>query len=109
MALLIYITCASPEEAERIGTALLDQRLVACVNIPQTAIRSVYLWKGTREESQETLLLAKTMEDRFSELCHTVRHLHSYETPCIVALPLAAGDPAYLQWVEENTRPDIFA
>lgn len=109
MALLVYITCTSPEEAEHIATALLDERLVACVNIPQTCLRSLYLWKGQREEAQETLLLAKTMEDRFTLLCQTVRNLHSYETPCIVALPLAAGDAAYLHWIEESTRPFAFA
>lgn len=105
MALLVYITCSSPDEAESIGRALLDDRLVACVNIFRAPLRSLYLWKGRREEAEETLLVAKTMEDRFADLDRTVRRLHSYETPCVVALPLAAGDPDYLAWVEESTRP----
>lgn len=109
MALFVYITCASPEEAERIGKALLDERLVACVNIPASSIRSLYLWKGEREEAEETLLIAKTMEDRFTDLNRMVRRLHSYETPCVVAMPLVAGDPEYLAWVEESTRPATFA
>lgn len=109
MALFVYITCASPDEAERIGTALLDQRLAACVNILPGPVRSLYLWKGQREEAEESVLIAKTMEDRFAELNRTVRRLHSYETPCVVALPLAAGDPDYLAWVEESTRPATFA
>lgn len=108
MALFVYITCASPEEAERIGKALLDERLVACVNIPSAPLRSLYLWKGEREETKETLLIAKTMEDRFADLNRAVRRLHSYETPCVVALPLAAGDSDYLAWVEESTRPATF-
>lgn len=108
MALFVYITCASPEEAERIGKALLDERLVACVNIPSAQLRSLYLWKGEREEAEETLLIAKTMEDRFADLNRVVRRLHSYETPCVVALPLAAGDSDYLAWVEESTRPATF-
>lgn len=108
MALFVYITCASPEEAERIGKALLDERLVACVNIPSALLRSLYLWKGEREEAEETLLIAKTMEDRFADLNRVVRRLHSYETPCVVALPLAAGDSDYLAWVEESTRPATF-
>jgi len=105
MALLVYITCANADEAERIGQALLDDRLVACVNIPAVPVRSLYLWKGQREEAEECLLLAKTMEDRFAELNRTVRRLHSYETPCVVAVPLVAGDAEYLVWLEESTRP----
>lgn len=108
MALLVYITCASPDEADRIGRALLDERLAACVNIPASPVRSLYLWKGQREEAEETVLIAKTMEDRFAALNRAVRRLHSYETPCVVALPLAAGDPDYLAWVEESTRPATF-
>ena len=74
MALFVYITCASPDEADRIGHALLDERLAACVNI-------------------------------LPSLNRAVRRLHSYETPCVVALPLVAGDPDYLAWVEDSTRP----
>lgn len=105
MALFVYITCASPEEADRIGHALLDERLAACVNILPSPVRSLYLWKGQREEAEETVLVAKTMEDRFAELNRAVRRLHSYETPCVAALPLVAGDPDYLAWVEDSTRP----
>ena len=105
MALFVYITCSSPDEAERIAHALLDERLVACANILPSPVRSLYLWKGQREESEETVLIAKTMEDRFAELNRAVRRLHSYETPCVVALPLIAGDSEFLAWVEESTRP----
>lgn len=104
MALFVYITCSSPDEAERIAHALLDERLVACANI-LSPVHSLYLWKGRREDSEETVLIAKTMEDRFAALNRAVLRLHSYETPCVVALPLVAGDPEYLAWVEESTRP----
>ena len=109
MALFVYITCSSPDEAERIGHALLDERLAACVNILSSPVRSLYLWKGKREDSEETLLIAKTMEDRFAALNRAVRRLHSYETPCVVAMPLVAGDSEYLAWVEESTRPATLA
>ena len=109
MALFVYITCSSPDEAERIDHALLDERLVACANILTSPVHSLYLWKGKRETSDETVLIAKTMEDRFAALNRAVRRLHSYETPCVVAMPLVAGDPEYLAWVEESTRPATLA
>jgi periplasmic divalent cation tolerance protein len=100
---MVYITCSSREEAERVGNALLDERLAACVNI--LPVRSLYLWKGAREQADEIALLAKTTEDRFADLTRLVRGLHRYETPCVVAWPLAAGDPDSLAWVEASTRP----
>lgn len=105
MALAVYITCSSRNEAERIGNALLDERLAACVNILPGPVLSLYLWEGAREQAEETVLLAKTMEDRFAALNRVVRGLHSYEIPCVVAWPLTAGDPDYLAWVESSTRP----
>ena len=103
--LLVYITCADRDEAEHISQTLLDERLVACVNIFSDTVQSLYLWKGTRERSEEVVVVGKTMEDRFEELTRAVRRLHSYETPCVVALPLVAGDADYLAWVEDCTRP----
>jgi len=105
MALLVYVTCANMVEAKRIGGVLLDKRLVACVNIMPAPVLSLYVWQGRREESQEVLLLAKTMEDRFEEARCCVRELHSYETPCITALPIVAGDSDFLDWVNTSTRP----
>ena len=104
MALLVYVTCANMNEAKRIGAELLDAHLAACVNIVSAPVVSMYFWNGQREESQEVLLLAKTMEDRFAALNHAIRGLHSYEIPCIIALPLAGGDADYLAWIEKSTR-----
>lgn len=107
--LLVYITCSAEAEAERIAAALLDRRLVACANIIKAPLRSLYLWQGQREEAEEFLLLCKTMDDRFTELNRVVREIHSYTTPCIVSLPLAAADPDYLAWLLESTRPQQVA
>lgn len=104
MPLFIYVTCATEEEAERIASALLDERLVACANI-LPGMRSLYLWKGKREQAAETVLICKSMEDRLDALTKKIRELHSYETPCVAALPITGGNPEYLAWVEECTRP----
>ena len=103
-SLLVYITCVDLNEARKIGDSLLKRRLVACVNILEQPVQSLYLWKGQQEEGYEVILLAKTIEARFAELNKAVRALHSYETPCVVAIPLVAGDPDFLAWLEDCTQ-----
>lgn len=76
-----------------------------CVNI-MAPIRSVYSWKGELCRSEEIPFIAKTDDDRFEALAARVRALHSYETPCIVALPVARGDADFLAWITESTHPE---
>ena len=104
MALLVYMTAASADEAERIAGDLVESRLAACVNV-MAPIRSVYSWKGELCRSEEIPFIAKTDDDRFEALAARVRALHSYETPCIVALPVARGDADFLAWITESTHP----
>lgn len=104
MALFVYMTAASEAEAGRIADDLVHRRLAACVNILQP-MRSVYLWKGEICNSREIPLVAKTDDDLFDALAARVRELHSYETPCIVAFPIAKGTSDFLTWITESTHP----
>lgn len=97
--LVAYVTCSGAEEARRIGRALVEERLAACVNFrPHTAI---YRWQGVVEEAEEYALLAKTTRARFSALRDRVVALHSYDLPCVVAWPLADGLAEYVDWVAD--------
>ncbi len=103
-ASLIYMTCETAAEAERIGRALVEERLAACTNmIP--GMRSIYWWDGAVQTGEEVVLLAKTRTERVDALIARVRELHSYEVPCAVELPLARGNPDYLAWIEAETGP----
>lgn len=87
--------------ARRIGRELVEQRCAACANIlPQ--IESIYWWEKKVENATETLVLFKTTADRYAAFETTLRQLHPYEVPEIIAVPLNAGLPAYLSWVTEN-------
>jgi periplasmic divalent cation tolerance protein len=101
----VYMTASSMEEAETIAEALVGERLAACVNI-LGAVRSVYRWQGAVRRDGEIALVAKTRAAMFDMLAARVRALHSYETPCIVAWPIAAGDAAYLAWLGAETAPE---
>ena len=100
-ALAVYITCADLEEARRIGRALVEERLAACVNIQ--AHETIYRWEGKTEQGPEAGLLAKTTTESYPALEARVRVLHSCTLPCIVAWPFAAGLPAYLDWLAAET------
>ena len=92
------MTAATAEEAELIASMLVEARLAACVQI-LPAIKSVYRWKGELVRENEVLLSAKTTREKFAELDRAVRAIHSYETPEILALPIAAISDAYLEWL----------
>lgn len=102
-SILVMVTCPSVAEAERIGAALVREKLAACVSLVPGLV-SIFSWKGKKHRARESLMLVKTRRAKFEELRRRVRALHSYDVPEIVAVPLSAGDPDYLRWVEKETR-----
>lgn len=103
---VLLVLCNTPDEAcaQQITSALLERCLAACVN-QLAPCRSMYRWQGKIESSTEHPLLIKTTAARYAELEAALRELHPYEVPEIIALPVSAGLPAYLAWVNTETRP----
>ena len=102
-AFLIYMTTADKDEARAIGRHLVQSGLAACVNI-WDRMNSMYVWEGEFQDDQEAVMIAKTTEERVPSLIEAVRERHSYECPCIVAVPIADGNPDFLHWIEERVR-----
>jgi periplasmic divalent cation tolerance protein len=100
--IVVLITCASPGQARKIGRSLVEQRLVACANIFQSPVRSIYRWKGKVENAKEFLVILKTSRRRFTAVERAIKSLHSYEVPEIIALPIAGGLGDYLEWISES-------
>ncbi len=101
--IFVYMTASSPEEARRIGRALVEARLAACANILD-GMTSFYWWEGAIEEGREAVLIAKTTRDRLDALTARVKALHEYTVPCVVALPIAGGNRDFLDWIAAETR-----
>lgn len=99
--LVVLSTVARAEDAERIGRALVERGLAACVNV-LPAVTSIYRWKGTLEKEEERLLLIKTRAERFEALKQALVSLHPYEVPEVLALPIADGHQPYLDWLDES-------
>ena len=99
---LIYMTAGTKAEAERIAAALIERRLAACVNI-LGEITSVYHWNGQVEQGGEVALTAKTRADLVDSVTACVTEVHSYDCPCVVAMPIEAGHGAFLDWIARET------
>ena len=99
----IYMTASSKTEAQKIGKALVESRLAACVNILDN-MQSIYRWEEKVQEDAEVVLIAKTTESLVAQLIDKVKSLHSYDCPCVVSLPVLDGYPPFLNWVHAEVE-----
>lgn len=102
-SIIVFVTCGSAKEAQRIAKTLVQRRLAACVNIIGQ-VKSVYRWKGRMESAKETLMLIKTTRRKFAPLEKQIRALHSYDMPETIAVPILAGSKPYLRWLQECVK-----
>jgi periplasmic divalent cation tolerance protein len=102
--IVVFSTCGSLDEAERIADHLITTRLAACVSI-SPAIRSFYRWEGEVNDDTEWGLTIKTRMALFETLCRELREIHTYATPEILAVPVLTGSEEYLQWIDRETSP----
>ena len=99
--LLCYCSCPDSASAQAISAALIGERLAACVNrLP--GISSTYRWQGEVITDSEELLLIKTTAGRFDALKTRLLELHPCELPEFIAVAVADGHDAYLDWVRAN-------
>ncbi|MDP9054529.1 MAG: divalent-cation tolerance protein CutA [Acidobacteriota bacterium] len=96
--IVVFNTCGSAEEAERLARLLIERRVAACITVIAPA-RSFYRWNGAVTSAMEWLLLIKTSKALFSQLQAILESNHSYEVPEIVALPVTEGSGKYLSWL----------
>ena len=100
--IVVFITVKEPEEAQKIAKALIKRRQAACVNIiPE--VSSHFWWKDKLDSAKESLLIAKSKESLLPEIIKSVRKIHSYSIPEIIALPIVGGSRDYLEWLDSET------
>lgn len=100
-AVLILVTTGGRDDAERLGEALVVERLAGCCSVVPT-VHSIYFWEGQLKREHEALLLVKTVASRAEAVQEYVRNHHQYELPEIIQLPVEGGSPAYLQWLTDQ-------
>jgi len=101
--IVLFITTATTEEAQRISEVLLSQRKVACVNIVP-GVSSHFWWQDQLDSAQESLMVIKTKASLLNEIIRLVKELHSYDNPEIIALPIVGGNQDYLDWIGKEVK-----
>ncbi|HEY4220483.1 MAG TPA: divalent-cation tolerance protein CutA [Myxococcota bacterium] len=104
MISVLLSAAPTADVAKTIARALVEERLVACVNII-AGVTSVYRWQGAVHEDAEVMLVMKTAPERVAAVAARLRELHPYEVPELIALPSDTALPAYAQWVLAETAP----
>lgn len=87
------------------GNLLLQKVLMNYVNLPQGKMKSVFYWQGNLDHSKEHSMLAKTTRDQSSAIQQLLSENHSYDFPCLLALPILWGNREFLNWIKEETYP----
>jgi len=98
--IFVYITCKNKKEAQKIGQALVKERLAGCVNF--WPIDSVYWWNGKIIKDKEVVLIIKTLKSKFQEIETRIKKMHSYKIPCIVSLPINKISQKYFNWLKKE-------
>jgi len=104
--IVVLMTTATREEAEKIARNLLNQKLIACANIVGP-VSSLFWWKEKISQENEFLVLMKTSAELFDKLVATIKQMHSYEVPEIIAIPIAKGEQTYLEWLSSSLRQGV--
>ena len=102
--LIVFTTFAAEADAARVARVLVEERLVACANLLPGA-RSLYRWEGSVADEREVVVLMKTRKQDWAALMSRLHELHPYETPELVSLRVAAGAPAYMEWLAGALAP----
>lgn len=103
MVVAIYSATSNVESAKKIARALVEEKLVACVNIIPR-IESIYRWQNKIEEDSECIIIAKTTDENVDEAIEKIRQIHPYKVPDIVVFPIVKGLEKYLKYVKKETK-----
>jgi len=99
----VYVTCADSDEAKKIAALAIENGLAACANIFQ-AHEALYWWDGAVQNDKEVAMILKTSKARYKELETFIAANHSYDVPCILAMPIEDGNSSFLEWIDQSTK-----
>ena len=99
--IIVFVTCESKEQAEKIAQAVVTEKLAACVNV-LPGVRSCFVWERKLTWADEVLLLIKTTRGRFDQLQDRIKAMHTYSVPEIVGLTIDDAFDKYIEWIDQS-------
>ena len=103
MQMFFYITCANIKEAKKISSVLVKKKLIACANIFNN-IQSFFLWKNKVNNSNEVVIMGKTLQKNQLKVISEVKKIHSYDIPCVVFSKISSGNKEFLKWINKSVK-----
>lgn len=100
---LLYVTCGSKREANKIGEKLVKNKLAACTNIIDN-VKSIFKWNNKIANNKECILVGKTTSGNINKIIKTIENFHSYECPCILFFNIQNGNKKFLKWIKNNSK-----
>jgi periplasmic divalent cation tolerance protein len=100
--MFVYVTVGSHEEARVLARVAVEKKLAACANI-LPGMTSFYRWEGAIQEDSETVLILKSTADNIAELTESIKEIHSYHCPCVVAFKIEDGNADFIKWITQET------
>jgi len=100
---LVYITVANEADGKNLAHLALQKRLIACANL-YPEIKSIFEWQNELKIEKESILIFKTTEEKYNKLEELILKNHTYETPCVLKLPIVEGNKKFLNWIKETVN-----
>ena len=100
---LVYITVANKMDGKKLAQLALKKKLIACANL-YPEIESIFEWQNELKIEKETVLIFKTTEEKYNKLEQFILKNHTYETPCVLKLPIAEGNENFLNWIKKTVN-----
>lgn len=100
--IILYLTCKNEDEANRISSALLKAKLIACAR--QSEVKSSFWWDGKINQDDEVLLMMESLEEKFDDIDAIVAKLHSYDVYVLIGVPVVKATPSVKKWLNDALK-----
>jgi periplasmic divalent cation tolerance protein len=99
---VVYVTVPDRDLGRKIASALVTEKLAACVNIIP-GVESIYYWEEKVQQDPEELLIIKTTDEMMAKITARVKDLHTYDEPEVISMQVNGGSTTYISWLKRNT------
>ena len=86
-----------------IANELIEKELASCINLIPN-ITSIYNWDNKVSNTNESIMLIKTIESNIYRIKDFLKLKHPYQTPEIISIDFDILNEKYNQWFISNIK-----